>query len=935
MRHYCGMNKNPPLSFLQIETAANNGAFGHNSLPNPSQAQTLAGNYKLGKTNIYGLQIAIENPRNSYRTGVDPKTGKRWSNRMAAHYGYIQGTKGADGDAIDCFIGVFPQSEHAYIINQYVNGAFDEHKIMLCVPDESTAKSNYLDSYDKGWNGLHSMVKASITQLKWWLKNGNHAKPLQPSHLPYEGIETMNQQSVIWDSASNPTNTTFAKLIYDIRLADKDDLLILDSASMGDILADADEVMVLDAMVSSFGKLPRKMDMLKTVMESAGSEVKPLAVQISEPFKQGGVMQVAAVFELSDGQTISVFFHNPDVTPGKVTASDEMVSWKWLLNKKDITIVVAPEQGKDLNVRAVASRIIKLAEKNSAAFQRANAKRSENMAAIDAIKTEITDLEKQLIAKQNELDVAKVEAEDKLVADQKSQEAFKQSVLQALIDDFGWQNQSTTGGNLFWVTKTIGGGREGGVVNTNGDRRLSAKIQGKELVATHGDNALVTVPFNTDDTAVENAKRLDDAVNAIDPRYVAAVENPALDESEIDRAVADGYKEAQKIGKIPDFVPEWTTKEQVLMDAFKVGAKKWMEEQTATTTTNPELDKQNDLINKAEAEGYDTAKALRRIPSKASDWVIVYGEKNQAIIDAYMNGAKRWADEQLTISKDEAIPVPSTNPELDKQKAKLAGLIADQERMKAANKVVNSKKLTDDEKIAQLKEQGISELAAKKMLEPDYAGRVGFPSYMLTNNNATIRNTKARIDELETKEVVEQMASNGERDTSYDFDGGTIDLNYAIDRLQVFFDSRPDSEMIAKLKSNGFKWSPSNTAWQRQLTDNAIYVANRLFGTDIKTAAQAAQDDKASWADKMKQQQQQTTEPTPITEPTPENDTKQALIAELEALKSETDVVIFDSRLDEIAAKVEAAGLMEELDPELNALAEIHENMIAEIENNP
>jgi len=47
--------------------------------------------------------------------------------------------------------------------------------------------------------------------------------------------------------------------------------------------------------------------------------------------------------------------------------------------------------------------------------------------------------------------------------------------------------------------------------------------------------------------------------------------------------------------------------------------------------------------------------------------------------------------------------------------------------------------------------------------------------------------------------------------------------NYEIDRLQLLFDGKPSQEIINYLKSKAFKWSPSNMAWQRQLTNNAIY----------------------------------------------------------------------------------------------------------------
>jgi hypothetical protein len=372
-----------------------------------------AGNYKVGRVVIHGLNVAIEQPRHSYRTGLNTKTGERWTTKLAAHYGYFSKTRGADGDPVDCFIGFYPQSEFIYIINQYVNGSFDETKCMVAFPDEHSARKAYLDSYDKGWNGLHSLVPASISQFKWWLKNGNMKKPVAPEYLPYSGLENMNQ-NIKWDSTASPKGMTIDKLLYEIRRADGSDHLLLDSVCMADILEDVDSIMTFDALVTPYAKLERKMNILKTVMERAGNTVKPLAVQISDPFKQNGTAQVAVVFELSDGQSLSVFFHNPDVTPGKIQPTDSIISWKFLLNKKDVTIVVAPEHGEDLNVHDVAMRIMKLAEKNSPAFQKANVNRAAKMQVIEDIKTEIVNLETELKNAQHELEVAKVEAEDRV-----------------------------------------------------------------------------------------------------------------------------------------------------------------------------------------------------------------------------------------------------------------------------------------------------------------------------------------------------------------------------------------------------------------------------------------------------------------------------------------------------------------------------------------
>jgi hypothetical protein len=397
-------------TFLQIETAAHGGAFGNNPIPAPTEAQCLSGNYKVGRASIYGLAIAIEQPRGSYRTGIDSKTGKRWASRMAAHYGYINGTKGNDGDCVDCFIGFYPQSQAAFVINQNVGGKFDEHKVMLAYPDEESARRAYLDSYERGWNGLASVVSLSVSQLKWWLKNGDMRRPLRAENLPHEGLETMTRK-VQWNSEALPYDQTLDQVLYEIRRSDAGESLLLDAVSAKDIIEDADGALAFDALVTPYAKLERKMEVLQGVMVRSGESVKPVAMQVTEPFKQRGVANVAAIFELSDGQTVSIFFHNPDVTPNKMAASDEVISWKWLLNKKDITIVVAPERGEDLNVREVARRIIRLAEKNSPAFQRANTKRAERMQGIQALKDEITTLETELATAQHELEVAKVAAE--------------------------------------------------------------------------------------------------------------------------------------------------------------------------------------------------------------------------------------------------------------------------------------------------------------------------------------------------------------------------------------------------------------------------------------------------------------------------------------------------------------------------------------------
>ena len=98
--------------------------------------------------------------------------------------------------------------------------------------------------------------------------------------------------------------------------------------------------------------------------------------------------------------------------------------------------------------------------------------------------------------------------------------------------------------------------------------------------------------------------------------------------------------------------------------------------------------------------------------------------------------------------------------------------------------------------------------------------RVPFSDYELKNNYAEIKRLEKRIAEVSRNQ---EVGFSG-----WEFEGGTAEANTDMNRLQLFFDERPDDQQRAALKSNGFKWAPSQNAWQRQLTDNAIYSAGRI-----------------------------------------------------------------------------------------------------------
>ena len=154
---------------------------------------------------------------------------------------------------------------------------------------------------------------------------------------------------------------------------------------------------------------------------------------------------------------------------------------------------------------------------------------------------------------------------------------------------------------------------------------------------------------------------------------------------------------------------------------------------------------------------------------------------------------------------------------ITKLEAKLEKLQSAQETMKAVNAYYRKHKTLDG--CPALSAERIEAMKAE-MSSQWHIQDKPYPSWALSNNNAEIRRIKGRIAELTKKQ---ETAYAG-----WEFDGGTVEMNREDNRLQIFFEEKPDEKTRETLKENGFRWSPKAGAWQRQLNDNAIYAADRL-----------------------------------------------------------------------------------------------------------
>lgn len=92
----------------------------------------------------------------------------------------------------------------------------------------------------------------------------------------------------------------------------------------------------------------------------------------------------------------------------------------------------------------------------------------------------------------------------------------------------------------------------------------------------------------------------------------------------------------------------------------------------------------------------------------------------------------------------------------------------------------------------------------------------------------TSRHKIWKLKEVCENSIQRQAERESRESVEIPFDGGRVVKNYAEDRLQIFHDKKPDSDVILSLKRNGFRWSRFNGCWQRQLTSNSYYGAARV-----------------------------------------------------------------------------------------------------------
>jgi hypothetical protein len=181
---------------------------------------------------------------------------------------------------------------------------------------------------------------------------------------------------------------------------------------------------------------------------------------------------------------------------------------------------------------------------------------------------------------------------------------------------------------------------------------------------------------------------------------------------------------------------------------------------------------------------------------------------------------REWRERAKKAIVRKAQPVKTYSSELERYRDELEGMKRNHELMKEGNKrikqALKDKINIDDYLIETFK-------IPAHMLE--HTMRWGFG---LTNNNANIKRVEQRIKELEQKESLREEQPIAK----YKFEGGELVVNYEIDRLQIMFDTKPTASELSDWKAKGlnsYNWSPSNAAWQRKITANALWSVKRML----------------------------------------------------------------------------------------------------------
>lgn len=279
---------------------------------------------------------------------------------------------------------------------------------------------------------LHSSQSLTDSGMKRFLNSAQI--PSNTQYLLKDDAEHFNnrisKEQPIWDECSIKSHGgLFAQFMFDLVQNDSSAELF-DSVTpkqIAETLIDQHcEFAIHDAMVIQYQEFEKVIDKITKQLQALGDK-KFYVEEVTKlkPFKRLGVVNVAAVFTMSDTQTITVILNNPDSTPSKLSQEDVLTSWKWMLNRRDVTAALQPRAVDSKKFNLIAQRMMKLLVSNHPRYIRAQAEKLRLQQKFDNAKQALTTAQDTLVSLDQQ-----ITDQQKLIDEhaQKQQANFENSV---------------------------------------------------------------------------------------------------------------------------------------------------------------------------------------------------------------------------------------------------------------------------------------------------------------------------------------------------------------------------------------------------------------------------------------------------------------------------------------------------------------------------
>ncbi|WP_323139736.1 hypothetical protein [Acinetobacter baumannii] len=225
-----------------------------------------------------------------------------------------------------------------------------------------------------------------------------------------------------WDGISLVSHDgDTAKLLLDMQRNDDHSQLLSKFDGLPTLLSSLEvEEAHYDSIIVDYQHLEQLSAILHHAMDQfSKTGVKVINVTESKPFKHKKVLQIALTYDFDDGQNFTILFHKPDRFSKKISSADSLISWKILMNNRDITAAIQPNQGEGISIPVLAGRIMKLINQNSNRFKRLQAKKAEKAKALAEAENRVLEKQSLLASLKQEIESLQSELDNLAISKSK------------------------------------------------------------------------------------------------------------------------------------------------------------------------------------------------------------------------------------------------------------------------------------------------------------------------------------------------------------------------------------------------------------------------------------------------------------------------------------------------------------------------------------